>query len=286
MIFSCLSKFKGALIGALIGENLAINQGKINFDLYEPSSGLKKAMLGIKTLNNYSHLDFQSWLTNLDKNQVDLLKIKNSNNMSEIIISILPLTLFYYKNLDNITENLYVIESLCFDADFSRENLLIWVYIIKILLENQFNINHLIDVIKPLMNLEKSLNMEILSKIDSYLKTKSTLIEVSDYLQDNCDPNSMAIFQALYCFMAIPNDFSFCLKRCLYTKNQTQLTTTLTGILLGLYNSYDNVPFSWRLKIQQSLKGKEMLECSEVLFATWSGNYSLERINPQEIYNL
>jgi ADP-ribosylglycohydrolase len=286
MIYSLESKFKGAFIGALIGENLAINQGKINLDKldkYEPSYALKMLILGTKTIKKNSQLDVKSWIINLNKNKCNLIQKKDSNYIGEMLMAIFPVTLFYYKNEQTFLENLHLIKQLFCDSDLFLENVLIWGYLVKIILENQFSISQLIDQLNTvtIIDLKKSLILEILVKIDDYIKKKSSLIEVSDYLKHNCYPNLAFVFQALYCFTSVQCDFYLSIKRSLYSKEQTQLITTLTGILLGLYNGYNQVPFNWRRKVKQSLLGQEMLELSEMLFANWSGGYFSERINTE-----
>ena len=276
MNYSLVSRFKGGLIGALLGENLASLQGSINLSSHQPSYPLQIAMAATKSTIDCSRLDLKSWLITLGNSQVGCLQKRNTANSSQTAIASLPLAIFCYENLTDLNKNLQLAIDLWQHPEGGAENVLIWGYAIKIILQDQVNINHLIKQITAIMA-GKQLSMpKILPEIDSYIQHKSPIAEVANYLHRNCNPHFGAIAQALYCFMTVPDDFDLCLKRTLQSNYQTRLTATLVGSLSGLYNSYTNIPWPWRVQVKQSALGKEMERLSESLFALWSGCYQTE----------
>jgi hypothetical protein len=278
MIYSLVSRFKGGLVGALLGENLASNQGNINLSAYQPSYPLQVAMAAAKSTINCGRLDLKSWLINLGNSQGGCLQKKNTANSSQTAIASLPIALFCYENLTNLQENLQLAINLWQRPDLEAENVLIWGYTINIILQNQLNVNQLVSQIRAIMDIKQLSMPKLLTDIDIYIQHKSPLAEVANYLHRNCNPHGGAIAQALYCFATVPNDFGLCVKRALQSNYQPQLTATLAGSLSGLYNSYTNIPWPWRAQVKQSALGKEMEGLSERLFAVWSGCYQPEEI--------
>lgn len=271
MIYLLQDRFKGALLGALLGENLALNEGKLNFSLYQLSLALQLAIAGGESIINYKDLNIKSWLINLTNNQVSYGKFKTAMGSGETAIANIPVALFYYENLTNLTENLKLGINLWQDPSLPLENVLWWGYVIKIILENKFFPNQIISQIKGIMEEKQLVMPEILLQIDNYIEQKYSLHQVSKYLSRNCNYQEVAMAQALYCFATIPDDFRLCLQRTLKTTYQPQLTATLTSTLLGLYNGYSNIPLDWRFSLQESLWGKQIEILSENLVAVWCG---------------
>ncbi len=276
MNYSLMSKFKGGLIGALLGENLASNQGSINLSSYQPSYPLQIAMAAAKSTIDCSRLDLKSWLITLGNSQVSCLPKRNTASSSQTAIASLPIAIFCHENLVGLNENLQLAIDLWQHPDLGAENVLIWGYTINIILQNQVNISQLIKQITAIMEVKQLSVPKILGKIDDYIQKQSPLAEVANYLHRNCNNHFGAIAQALYCFTTVPEDFGLCLKRTLQSSYQTQLTATLVGSLSGLYNSYTNIPWYWRSQVKQSALGEEMERLSESLFALWSGCYRPE----------
>ena len=279
MNYSLVSRFKGGLLGALLGENLASNQGIINLSSYQPSYPLQIAMAAAKSTIDCSRLDLKSWLITLGNSQVGCLQKRNTASSSQTAIASLPIAIFCYENLTSLNENLQLAIDLWQHPDLEAENVLIWGYAIKIILQNQVNINQLIKQITAIMEVKQLSVPKVLARIDGYIQKQSPLAEVANYLHRNCNNHFGAIAQALYCFTTVPDDFGLCLKRTLQSNYQTQLTATLVGSLSGLYNSYTNIPWDWRSQVKQSALGKEMERLSESLFALWSGCYQPEWID-------
>jgi hypothetical protein len=282
MIYSLASRFKGALLGCLISETLENNHNNLDFSGYQPSAPFQIAIFGTKSIIDYGELNLKSWLINLSNNQVNCLKLKNTANSSQTAIASIPVALFYYQNLTNLTNNLQLAMDLWQDPDLSRENVLLWGYVIKIILDNELSPHQIISQIKAVMEKKQLSLPDILLQIDSYIQQKSPLAQLSHYLDSNYHPNLGAIAQSLYFFATIPDDFRLCLERTLQTSYQPKLTATLTATLLGLYNSDNNIPLSWRLSLKESPWGQKIETLSENLLAVWSGSYHLKKINSDQ----
>ena len=289
MIYSLPSRFKGALLGCLIGESLNSNSRKINFCWQQSSSSLplKIAIAGLKSIINCRELNVQSWLTNLASDKVDYLTLKNKASSSQTAIISLPVVLFYYEDLNKLRENLQLTINLWQDETLSQENVFLWGYLIQLILNHQLNPKQIIPKLILMMEKQKLSMGEILLQVDSYIQQQTSVEEVSNYLSRNCDPDLRAILQSIYCFASIPDDFCLGIQRTLISTYQPKLTLTLTAILLGLYNSYNYIPLHWRLLLKESELGKEIEVLSEHLFALWSGSYHLKMMEShQPCYSL
>lgn len=282
MIYSLESKFKGAFLCGLLAENLAINSNNaysLNLQLF-PSFNI--AVEGLKNIVNNQGLNLNLWFEYLREKRTENLRSNQPINTSCMAIINLPFFLFYHENSAALNDNLEKTIKFWQDKNISTENISLWGYIIKVVLDNISYCKNIVDKTIKIMTKNQLFIPDILLKISNFIDQKTPFAQVSKYLAHNCNQNSRAIFQALYCFASIPNDFSACILRALKNDYQPKTTAILTGILWGLHNSFYNIPLTWRLSLKTSSLAIEINKLCEHLFALWTGNYNSSRINPHQ----
>jgi hypothetical protein len=273
MFYSVASRFQGAITGILIAQSwLNTNKENINQHNSYPSAYLAWVIAGIKSIINQQDFDLESWQLNL-ANTPGFGQKKQRYSYSELAIATLPISLFYYGDYPQLKQNLVTINQLWHHQDLDSAKILIWAYVIQIILANQFQPHHVIDQILLHVRIKEASVLDLLKQINGFIQEKIPLTTVSDYLQRNHHRNFGAIAQSLYCLATIGNNFRLGVKRAQQTKYQPQLTTILTAILCGMYQSYDNFSLRDRYELKQSLLGREIEQLSHDFFAVWSGCY-------------
>jgi hypothetical protein len=279
MIPSLQSRFKGAIIGALIAQYQLNNNQKINDYSWDNSPYLHFTIAGLKSIINQKQFDLKSWQLNL-ANTGYFWEKKQKCSSSQTAIITLPICLFCYENFTELKENLLEVIKLCQNPDLPSENVLIWANVIKMILDNKFQPNYFIEQIIINLEIKESYLVNLLTQIQVFIREKTPLFVVSSYLQRNCESNFQGIAQSFYGFATLPNNFSLGVQRAMQTTCQPELTTILTAILLGLYLGYDHLPLIDLLGVKQLSLGKELEKLSDELFAIWGGCYSTQRILP------
>ncbi|NEP09843.1 MAG: ADP-ribosylglycohydrolase family protein [Symploca sp. SIO2C1] len=121
MRYSLLSRFRGALLGSLVGEilgnggyqglvldgsllkevkSLDNQQGKIL------SAWHQIAVCGTKSLINCGRLDLEDWLLQINLQQSSLLAFKNAAICNEVAVTTLPIILFFHENEAKLKQHL------------------------------------------------------------------------------------------------------------------------------------------------------------------------------------
>lgn len=270
-----INKIKGALSGAIIGENLAKYQGNyFEHDLTEISPYLRIALSGIDTIINNYDIDQKSWLINLENTHPDYLKYKGNLSISETALAITPIILYYQENPHKLAQNLEQALQLWLKSELNPNTLKLWGLIISQICQNKLSINQNHDsLFKQLINKKNSDNFSELKLIEKCLKNKLTLTNVSTYLLKKLESDSLAIYQAIYCFYTLPDDFYVSSHRSTKINNQSILTSSLTGFMLGLANGYYGIPFNYRHHLELTLSYPEIAQRSSNLVKIWQGEY-------------
>ena len=112
MQYSLLNRFRGALLGSVIGEILGNGgcQGLVldGSSLQNPklvdnqsdktiSPWHQIAVCGTKSLISYGRLDLEDWLLQISLRQSSLLKFKNAAVSSEVALATIPIVLFFHE---------------------------------------------------------------------------------------------------------------------------------------------------------------------------------------------
>ncbi len=269
------SNFKGAFCGILLAEFLNNNQSE-NINNYESEIPLKIAISLGQSIIKYQQFDPNLWLNDLEKKKKEFLKYQNTFNDIEIMIISLPISLFYFDNVDQLEGNLQSIINIWRSPNVSTESVFIWSLIIKILLDNDLNSTNFMNKLEGVITQQNLLFPEIFITINHFIETKTPLHQIKEQLH-NCkeDKSLVIIAQVLYCFFTMKDDFELCLLRTKSTTYYPNLTTSLTAVLLGLSQGYDHFPLKWRLLISSSVLHQEIMTLSSNLVKLWSGFLSI-----------
>jgi len=285
MRYSLFSRFRGTLLGALLGANLAKSGEKQSQTVSEMG---KLMLLGTESLIALSKLDLDDW----KQRQQQELPNFNANNTvsSEIILASLPVALFFHDNLLKLRSNLLATYQLWGDDLVVRDGILAIGYTIALSLTEKLDSQTLIpQIISFIGETPTSLPKKLLQVND--LLTKHAGLETAKAELTTQDKPSSAIAMAFYCFLSTLEDFRLTVLRA--TLHPTRLLPSQTigaivGALSGAYNSTAGIPILWRVlhSSPDSSTGilvnlPQMLELTDALLAVWSGVYNLS-LHPKQ----
>jgi hypothetical protein len=280
-----INHIKGALSGAIIGETLAQEpRDYFKSDFSQISPYLTIALTGINTIINHCDLDQKSWLIHLLDTYPDYLKYKNNLNLSQTAIALIPLLLYYQENACQLEQKLTQALQLWLKPELNPNLLKLWCLIISQICQNKLGINPDNDhLFQDLINQKNLDNFPELKLIEQCLTSKLTLTQVSIYLPEQLNSDSLAIYQALYCFYGLPDDFYLCSQRATKINQQPILTSCLTGFMLGLANGYYGIPWDYRHHLESTQFYPEIAQGSTNLVKIWQGEYlsnDMNNLNP------
>ncbi|MBD1924745.1 ADP-ribosylglycohydrolase family protein [Trichocoleus sp. FACHB-90] len=270
MRYSLLSRFRGTLLGAAIGENYAYKGKK---QPQHSSSWGKIAVLGAESLIKQSRLDLEDWY----RLKREFLEPEAMNPVStEAIISTLTVVLFSHEYKAKLRQNLQQVASVFSDDPELQDAVLAVGYAIAQSLREKLNPVTLIP--KTLAFLENSQTplVEQLSAVQILLEQGAGLEMAVTQLCRDAQPNSTPIALAFYCFLSTLEDFRLSIARAARSAYQTEITCGLVGAMSGAYNTTGGIPVGWRLPCKQHwgiTSIAQLLQLSDRLFAVWSGVY-------------
>ncbi|TVP60548.1 MAG: ADP-ribosylglycohydrolase family protein [Nodularia sp. (in: Bacteria)] len=283
MRYPLINRFKGSLLGALLGEVLAKNaEGQYN----SCSDASKIAVLGVQSLIELGKLDIDNWLERDQKKSPDL--DISDGFLPKAIIVTLPVTVFFHENTTNLRQNLLHVLQIWADDPIVRDGILAVGYAIAQCLTEKFHPRTLIPEIIAFIGETSTLLPEKLLKLNDLLDAEVGLESAQAEFSREAEPSN-AIAMAFYCFLSTLEDLHLGVLRSTHqdntwqgeTKNlNSQTITTITGALSGAYNSTTGIPVKWQvllcptnLAIWELTNFSQVLELADALVAVWSGVY-------------
>jgi hypothetical protein len=264
MRYSLLSRFQGAFLGRFFGELLASNWQENN-----------------STLSKFRNLedDLIQNLINTGKiqpilsNQLNPLNLEQ--NLSVAALISLPIILYNHESLDWLQENLQQFSDEARLSPSTQANLLLWGQAIALILREKLEIKQFIPQI---LSINTAVNPSLgsqLEQVQHFLTKGATLEKIVAQLTNSESQQETALALAFYCFGSTPEDFRLSLQLATRIKRQTVVISALTGILAGVYNSYQSIPISWRVYLQTEPRLKIKYHKIEQLWAVWSGVFGI-----------
>lgn len=291
MRYSLVSRFRGAVLGAVLGERLASsqdNQLKSHFDID------KITVLGVESLIALGRLDVDDWQ---NRQQQNFLNANVAENISpNPILATLPVALFYHENINKLRQNLVCVLKIWKDDPVVRDGTLALGYAIAQILTEKLHPQTLIpEIISFIGETPTSLPQQLL-KVNNFLAQGAGLDRVQAELGKGQKP-SASIAMAFYCFLSTLEDYRLAVLRATQIDDIWQSepghlhspsSSTITGALSGAYNSTTGIPVNWRVCYSQPnstawgmTNFSQMLELADALVAVWSGVYNFN-LNPSE----
>ena len=280
MRYSLLSRFRGTLLGARLGEiygygdkeraSVSLSPVKLNIEPGE-SVGLNAhicpwsqiAVMCAQSLIREGRIDLevQSGLAS---------KIKAAN-CSQVAIATLPVALFFHENQATLQQQLRL-ASATWQGAASTEPALAVGYALAQALTEKLNPATLIPQTLTYLQDSQTPLVQHLAQVQTLLEQGASLeIALTHLLRDRqLSTNPIAL--AFYCFLSTPEDFRLSVTRAIRTGYQPQITAALTGALSGVYNSFTGIPLGWRIAFNRTDNG-EILQLAACLLAAWSGVY-------------
>lgn len=199
-------------------------------------------------------------------------------------IAALPLMLCYHDNFSDLRSHLSAIPAS------ARADALVLGYTLSQILQDQLNPDTLIAQILADLDLEKTnwaladqlTEVQYLIRAGASLAIAQRVLGASTALSATPMPMAMA----LYCFLGTPEDFRLSLLRSTRQFPLSTLTATLAGALSGCRNTTAGLPLQWRSPFQQRcsdaclLRSRwgveteiDLLHLADLLLAHWAGFY-------------
>jgi hypothetical protein len=276
MRYSLVNRFRGTLIGAVVGEDLANKNipQSINSDLWR-----KMINSGAETFISQGKFDVDDWTQHCL--EVYTKFQETGNHTPSIILAAIPVVLFFHDNPAQLRKNLLNFSNIWQKSEVLKDGTLALGYAISQSLTEKINPNTVISQIISFIGDVNSQLSQDLNKVDLLLK-QDTRLDKSQIglLKQNKDSQSIAL--AFYYFLSIIEDFPLAILQANNKSNNISSISAITGALSGAYNSIQSIPTYWQLKFS-SVRAKEatlssypiMLELADTILADWSGVYSL-----------
>ncbi|MEH1837490.1 MAG: ADP-ribosylglycohydrolase family protein [Nostoc sp.] len=283
MRYSPISRFRGTLIGAFLGESLAT--GNIQSQSYLDLG--RMTVLGTESLIALGRLDLEDWIA---RQQQESLHLAVTDDVSiKIILATLPVTLFFHENPIKLRHNLLHVLKIWEDDPIVRDVTLAVGYAISLALTEKLN---------PLILIPQTISFlqETPTSIPKKLLTVQNLLEQgaglsraqAEFAKEEKLTNTIAM--AFYCFLSTLEDFRLALLRATDNGNfMQQAIGAITGALSGAYNGIGGIPVNWQVLLLQKnspawglTNFSQMLKLANAFVAVWSGVYDLT-LNPREL---
>lgn len=302
MRYSLLSRFRGALLGSLLGEILGSGsesrafphrlllrvQSKDNNSvetsyIAAQSNWSKIATCGTQSLIHCGRLDLEDW--QLESSKIQLTLLKNTAKPSEAALATLPIALFFHDDQDKLRQKLRQAAAY-WQSQAEYEGVLAVGYAIASALTEKINHTCLIPQILSFLGTTQTAIGQQLELVQSLidksaaLETAVSQLRRASIRQETDTDAVTAIALAFYCFLSTPEDFRLSISRASYISDKSQMISALTGAISGAYNSNVGIPVSWRRAANKIKISSERQQLTERLFAVWSGVYDLSVIEP------
>ena len=269
MRYSLVSRFRGTLIGALLGEKP--NQER------EVCSA---AVASCESLIALGRFDFEDWSVR----QHELVLNQSTYQVLETAIwATLPLALFFHENPIKLRHYLLELSRIWRDDLIVRDSILAISYAVVRSLTEQLTRLTLIPELVSFIGETKTHLPQKLLKVNASLEQGSSLQRLKNELgNEKTLSNLVAI--GFYCFLATLEDFRLSIQ--LSQQNREYSPTSaiigaIAGALSGAYNSTAGIPIPTLVESQKSAQPmpndfSRMLKSADGLLATWSGLYELK----------
>ncbi|MCC5607003.1 ADP-ribosylglycohydrolase family protein [Nostoc sp. CHAB 5834] len=291
MRYSPISRFRGTLLGAFLGESLAT--GDIQSQSYLDLG--RMAVLGTESLIALGRLDLDDWIA---RQQQESLHLAATDDISiKIILATLPVALFFHENPIKLRQNLLHVLKIWEDDPIVRDGTLAVGYAIALALTEKLNPLTLIpQTISFLGQTPTSIPKKLLT-VQNLLEQGAGLSRAqAEFAKEEQLSNTIAM--AFYCFLSTLEDFRLAVLRATHNGNSkvqdsmpltSQPTGVITGALSGAYNGIGSIPVNWQVLLLQRnspiwglTSFSQMLKLIDAFVAVWSGVYDIT-LNPREL---
>ncbi|MBD2500441.1 ADP-ribosylglycohydrolase family protein [Anabaena azotica] len=278
MRYSLVSRFRGTLLGGVLGENLAQSGGNKQG---ESDPNFSKSIIpGVESLITLGKLDVDEWLGRYQ--QEFLTSPVDLGHKINIIFATIPIAIFFHENPVKLRQNLLRVLKIGDDDPVMRDCTMAIGYAIAQSLTEKLRRQTLIPQIISFIGETETLLPQKLLIIDKLLEQHAGLEKLSAQLSKE-EKLSYVVAVAFYCFLSTLEDFRLSVLRGLSLESvHSQTIAAITGALSGSYNSTVGIPANWQISLLSTdsavharSNARQMLELADALGAVWSGVYNL-----------
>ncbi|WP_414528159.1 ADP-ribosylglycohydrolase family protein [Nodularia chucula] len=283
MRYPLVNRFKGTLLGALLGEVLA-KDTEYQYDIGSDISQI--LVIGTKSLIELGKLDINNWLE-CDQNKS--LHVDTTDGvLPKAIMATLPVALFFHENMTQLRQNLLCMQALWGDDSVIRDGTLAVGYAIAQCLTEKINPQTLIPEIIGFIGETTTLLPQKLLKLNDLLN-EGVGLETAQAQFCREGPGIYAIAMGFYCFLSTWEDLNLAVLRATNKHYIGQRETVnldapsisiITGALSGAYNGTAGIPVKWQMLLcptnlatGERRNFSQVLELADALVAVWSGVY-------------
>jgi ADP-ribosylglycohydrolase len=290
MRYSVVNRFRGALLGAFLGESLASGDETQSQNVEAGNFACLhwgKIFVSVaESLIELGRFDLDDWLQRQQRESPKLDAYKGvSLNM---ILGTLPITLFFHDNTIKLRQNLLHAVKICHDDPVVRDGTLAVSYALAHSLTEKLNPVTLIPQTISFLGETTTSLPQNLSKVNVLLELGASLERVQAELSRE-EKLSNAVAMAFYCFLSTLEDYRLSVLRATRNGIYPKATSAITGALSGSYNSTTGIPVNWLCLQKQANSAawkpsnfSEVIKLADALMYVWSGVYDLS-LNSTEV---
>lgn len=302
MQYSLLNRFRGGLLGSLVGKILSSNSvpgqvvGKAMLTPTQPGDAQSSTTLfdwsriadcGIESLIRCGRLDLEDWVLHSGMVQPSLLSLKSAAGSSETALATLPIALFFHDDQVKLRQHLPQAVAVWQGEAEASEGVLAVAFAIALALTEKLDVATLIPQTIAYLGTSQTFLVQQLEQVQSLIEkgagldtTLAQLRRERSHRGKPVDYSATSIALAFYCFLYTPDDFRLSLLRAARIRYQTKITCGLTGALSGVYNGFIGIPTGWQLAANRTTTGIQKLQLADRLLAAWSGVYDISVVQP------
>ncbi len=281
MRYSLVSRFRGTILGAVLGE--IITSGG-NVEALDATSlhWHKMAVQGAESLINLGRVDLNNW----QEQQQEFPNLAATLSISPLaILGTLPLALFFHENIIKLRENLLDVVQIWHNDPLIRDEILAVSFAIaQSLTEKLSRVTLIPQTISFIGETTTSLPEQLL-KVNYLLDCQAGLERAQAELM-RAENDRCTIAMAFYCFLSTLEDFRLSVLQATQNEDDLQGLSAITGALSGAYNSTVGIPVTWQVlpmnalsKASELTSQSQMLKLADALMAVWSGVYNTSYSN-------
>ena len=257
MSYSLLDRFRGAWLGAVIGQQLCDDRDSPLFaDGRSPFKWSTKEIVSI--IQEPKSVAFP-----------DLYDFQGNYRASTIALWLLPVILYHHDDWFGLSNFLRRRKEPQFLEEI--DNVLVWCYTIRLALRGELFSSSLIERVALGTQGSQKASIEWLKKVEMFgLKG----FDSTQLLAQLWSMKNREIPLALFCFSNNPQDFWLTTTQALSLEGHAANVTALSATLSGAYNGITSIPVNWRISSQRDRFYEELMITTEEMIDEWVGSDS------------
>ncbi|VEP14666.1 conserved hypothetical protein [Hyella patelloides LEGE 07179] len=275
MNYSLLSRFRGAWLGSLIGQQLANHNRLITIREQKTSiSELAKPKSFWRSRQSRGAARSTPEILSALQEQFNVLEtlrwesIDSVSGQEYYLLAIFPVIMYYHDDWCSlssfINQNRYSLQQSQKEID----NILVWCYTVRLALRGELVCCGLTERVVVGIGLKQTASIQWLKEVEMSCLNGLNSIQLAKKLSA-MENGDLAL--SLFCVLQNPEDFFLTIQQALFWEKQTTMITALSGVLSGAYNGLTGIPVNWRNLSQNQDFYQQITTKTENMIAEWLG---------------